>query len=465
MPCCAELSLLDLAVLSLFFLSLLAASYLSHKQSHKTTSSYFLMGRKLTLPMFLGTLVSTWYGSIFGVTQIAYEEGIYNFFIQGVFWYITYLLFAWLIVPKIMDSREILTLPDLVGSRVGPLAAKVTAVFNIVDILPIAYVLSLGLFVQGVLGTPLLISMLLATLLVAGYTAVGGLRSVVYTDMVQFVTMYVGMICLVATASWKLGPFGEIWAKLPPGHRQITGSDSLGSFAVWGFIALATLIDPNFYQRCFAAKNVRTARIGIILATVFWFCFDLLTTTAALYARVHMPNHDASQAFMTFALDLLPSGLRGLFLAAILATIMSTLDSCLFTASKITIANLIRPGKNRLIAGHRALILVFAVSSVAIAPVFGGDFKRIWKFFGSLGSGCLLLPVVLSVIGVARLDDRKFCYAVGISAAGAILWEFALRSAIESTVETFYVAVALNVGAMTILPGPSSELRQNLVDK
>jgi len=44
--------------------------------------------------LFVGTLVATWYGGIFGVTFIAFEKGLYNFLTQGVFWYIAYLIFA-----------------------------------------------------------------------------------------------------------------------------------------------------------------------------------------------------------------------------------------------------------------------------------------------------------------------------------------------------------------------------------
>ena len=50
------------------------------------------MGRKLTLPLFIATLVATWYGGIFGVAQIAFENGIYNFVTQGFFWYISRVL-------------------------------------------------------------------------------------------------------------------------------------------------------------------------------------------------------------------------------------------------------------------------------------------------------------------------------------------------------------------------------------
>ena len=77
-----------------------------------------LMGRKLTLPMFTATLVATWYGGIYGVAELAFKNGIYNFITQGFFWYLTYLIFAFFLVDKIAPYKAI-TLPDLVGKIFG----------------------------------------------------------------------------------------------------------------------------------------------------------------------------------------------------------------------------------------------------------------------------------------------------------------------------------------------------------
>ena len=67
---------------------------------------------------------------------------------------------------------------------------------------------------------------------------------------------------------------------------------------VWYVIAMATLVEPAFYQRCYAAKTESVARRGIGLAIVFWVLFDLMTTTAGLYARALLPDlADPVQAF------------------------------------------------------------------------------------------------------------------------------------------------------------------------
>ena len=87
------------------------------------------MGRQLTLPLFVATLVATWYGGIFGVTQIAFEKGIYNFITQGVFWYFTYIIFALFMVTKIRKFHAV-TLPEMMGRLFGPKSEKLSAIFN-----------------------------------------------------------------------------------------------------------------------------------------------------------------------------------------------------------------------------------------------------------------------------------------------------------------------------------------------
>src|SRR5690606_37724200 len=79
------------------FILLLTGLFAWYGQRNTSRHDYWdllLMGRKLTLPLFVATMVATWYGGVAGVTQIAFETGLYNFLTQGIFWYLTYFLFA-----------------------------------------------------------------------------------------------------------------------------------------------------------------------------------------------------------------------------------------------------------------------------------------------------------------------------------------------------------------------------------
>ena len=240
---------------------------LKKKQGEKPMSvlDYLLMGRQLTLPLFVATLVATWYGGIFGVNEITFNYGIYNFVTQGVFWYVAYLIFAFFIADKVAKYQS-LTLPDLTNRMFGPKSAKVAALFTFFYITPVAYVLSLGMFLHMVFGIGILPGMALGTLFAGLYSVWGGFRSVVFSDLVQFFVMCSAVLLVVVFSVGTFGGLGFLKANLPASHFTITGGNSWMNTLIWGFIALSTLIDPSFYQRCFAAKSPSVVKKGVLIS-------------------------------------------------------------------------------------------------------------------------------------------------------------------------------------------------------
>ena len=173
------LSLFDWIIFCLVLMATFFAVVYGHKLKNQESNEeahileLLLMGRRLTLPLFISTLVATWYGGIFGVTQIAFEKGLYNFLTQGIFWYIAYLIFAFFIVDRVASYKAI-TLPDLVGKLFGPKSSRLSALFNFFNVLPIAYVISLGLFLKALFGGPMILMMGIGLLVVILYSLWGG---------------------------------------------------------------------------------------------------------------------------------------------------------------------------------------------------------------------------------------------------------------------------------------------------
>ena len=182
------LSTLDYFIFFLVAIATLLFIFVGQKKksSDLTESESFmdlmLLGRKLTLPMFVATLVATWYGGIFGVSKIAFENGIFNFVTQGFFWYLTYLIFALFLINKISKYKAV-TLPDLVGQIFGPKSAKLAAIMNILNLVPIVYTISLGLLINMIFGIGEINGMLLGIAFVFSYSFFGGFRAVVFSDI------------------------------------------------------------------------------------------------------------------------------------------------------------------------------------------------------------------------------------------------------------------------------------------
>ncbi len=438
---------LDLGVIIFILLLTFAAILFGHLRRPKDTNKfldYMVMGRRLSLPMFVATLAATWYGGIFGVNEITFNYGIYNFVTQGVFWYIAYIVFAVFLVGKIKSYQSI-TLPQAAGQLFGERARKTAAVFTFFNVLPISYVLSLGLFLQLVFGFELLPAMALGTAVVCLYTAWSGLRAVVFSDIIQFSVMCLAVAIVSLMSFHTFGGLEFLKSTLPATHFSLTGGNGVLNTLVWAGIAFATLVDPSFYQRCFAAKDVKTAKAGILICTLIWFCFDLCTTSGALYARAVLPNALPAHAYFLYAVQLLPSGLRGFFIAGILCIILSTLDSFLFIASNTFAYDLLKDKfKNKLLANQIFFFLIGGIS-ILLAMFFDGSFKKIWFVLGSYMAACLLVPMMIGYFFPKKISDGQFAFSVWLSAIIVSVWNLLPRAGFWAEVEGFYIGLLVNI--------------------
>lgn len=436
-----------------------------NKQTAEMTPlDYLLMGRQLTLPLFVATLVATWYGGIFGVNEITFNYGIYNFVTQGLFWYAAYLIFAFFIAEKVARFNS-MTLPDLTGQMFGPKSAKVAAAFTFFYITPVAYVLSLGMFLHMVFGLSVLQGMIYGTLFTCLYTAWGGFRSVVFSDLVQFFVMCGAVLLVVLFSLHAFGGLSFLKANLPAGHFSVTGGNSWANTLIWGFIALSALIDPSFYQRCFAAKSPAVVKKGVLISTFIWFCFDLCTTAGSLYARAVLPNAEPAQAYFFYSVQLLPAGLRGFFVAGILAIILSTLNSFLFISSNTLSFDFLRKRFQNVVFSNRISIFIVGILAIVMAQLFKGSFKEIWLVLGSYFSACLLVPILAGYLWPNQISDRLFVCSSLTSAAAMTAWRFIPKHEVLEALDPFYIGVATGLILLILCRSKYDKIFQRITDR
>ncbi|MGB0452272.1 MAG: sodium:solute symporter family protein [Bacteriovoracaceae bacterium] len=424
----------------------------NHRKKLKKQTSiidHLLMGRMLTLPMFIATLVATWYGGIFGVTEIAFNNGIYNLITQGVFWYVSYLIFALFLLPKVY-SKESVTLPNLIENTIGPRSAKLSSLFNFINILPISYTIGLGLFLKTLFNLDLSISMLLGLAVVLSYSFKGGFRSVVFSDMVQFFVMCFSVAFVLIFSIINFGSWDYLTSHLPESYFSPFGNQPLLEVFAWGLIALSTLVDPNFYQRCFAASSEKVARKGILTSTLIWFLFDICTTFGAMYAKAAMPQADSSGAYLAYSLDLLPNGLKGFFLAGILATVLSTLDSYLFLSGTTFSYDILKKRNQNGIKFHRIGLVCSGLLAYILALTFEGNIKAVWKSLGGLSASCLLFPVLFSQFSNRKPSDKQFFFACILSAITVCSWPLMKKPLGLEIIDSLYVGVLVSFSCLTL---------------
>jgi SSS family solute:Na+ symporter len=409
-----SITLLDTIVfISVFILTLLAVAYGRHrfKKSHHSEdkSELLLMGRKITLPLFVVSLVASWYGEISGVTAFTFEHGLFSFLTQSLVWYVAYLIFAFILIKKIPKTNAS-TFPELVGNHLGPRAYRITSVLTILGMIPIASVLAIGIFLHFLTGWPTFLSSAIGVVCIFSYSMSGGLRSVVFADVVQFTAMVSAVIMVALFSILNFGPPSHLVSLLPPEHLQLTGGKPFSEIFIWSFIAMSTLVDPLFYQRALAARDEKQARAGILWATLVWFIFDCSAVIGALYARAHMPSLPANESYLRYAMEILPSGLRGFLLAGVFSAIVSSLDSHLFSASSMVAFDLLKKDKFNKRRLQLAMVGV-GLGALLITPFFD-NIATVWKVMGALSSSCLLFPWLLMMVFPKYKSEVRFLSSV-----------------------------------------------------
>ena len=419
---------LDWGLVALYF-GFLAAVWLRLLGKRSTAVEYLVAGRRVTLPAFVATLVATWYGGILGVGEYSYRYGISNWLVFGAPYYVGALLFAIFYARRAREAA-LYTIPDLLDRHYGRAPALMGAFTVFIGYAPAAYVLMLGTLFAAMFHLPLVPCVIAASLFSVFYIDKGGLRTVVFTDQVQFTLMYLGFIVMLAFLVGQHGWLPYLHQRLPASHFTWNGGNPPAAVFVWYFIALSTLVDPGFWQRAFAARDPAIARRGVLISIVCWIVFDFLTTFTGMYARAVLPHLDAPVfAFPELARVTLPPGALGLFYLAMIATVMSTIDSYGFIAAatlgRDVMWRLRRDADEaRIPAYTRGGLWIAAVFATALA-VMKQSVIDLWHDLGSIVTPTLLLPVGTALLGRGRLDPRWTLAAMLVPFAVTLGWVIA----------------------------------------
>jgi len=246
--------------------------------------------------------------------------------------------------------------------------------------------------------------------LTVGYTLLAGLLGVVFTDALQFVLAIGGCVVLAFFAVGEVGGLGALLDSLRErgDTLQMIPLPSDGE-AFWAFVIYVGIkswaagnTEGNGYtaQRILATRNERDARLASLWYGIAHFALRPWPwIVVGLVALVQYPGlEDPESGYVRVMLDVLPTGLRGLLLAAMLAAFMSTIDTQLNWGSSYLTNDVYK----RFIdpaASERALVRVARASVVLLAAV--GTFATLgmesvsgaWKFLASIsaGTGLILL--------------------------------------------------------------------------
>ena len=409
--------------------------YANYKQ--RSVDDYFVAGRRMG-PFTIACLwLASWVGgaSIVGSSARAFDMGV-----TGV-WYILAIALGCLLfgltlaekVKRVGDAERHLTYPDFIEHYYD---ARTRIVATVTTVLAFtAYsagqLMAAAAILQVLLGWDYGQALMLSSAIVIMYTATGGYLAITYTDWVQFVLLFVGIVLIgLPIAIYQVGTWSDLQAALPPSYFDPGAWGWSKIAALVGSIVLSFFVAMDSYSRSFAARDARTARNGALLAVVFMLPIALAATWLGMASAVLFPDAASSSGILTtFIVETFPIGLKGLALVGVLAAVMSSADICILTAS----ANYTRDVHQRFLQpdiGERSMLRL----SILASTIFGmmaafmawkmQDIIDVLQLGFTINGAALFLPTIAAFYW-RRADSTAAFWSICLSLATVLGWRLA----------------------------------------
>ncbi|MHB9147783.1 MAG: sodium:solute symporter family protein [Candidatus Amoebophilus sp.] len=333
---------------------------------------------------------------------------------------ISFIITALLIAPKVARFNNCLTMGDLMKGFYGPYSGIIAGSLGLLNALLLVgmELHVLGIICEGLLGIPAKWGIIVGGLVLAAYSAHGGIKSVTTTDILQFIMLAVFIPLIAYKAVGKIGGIREVIQQTPAAKLEIfthkNFSFYLTLFLMW--IIPAGMIDPAIIQRLLMAKTGEQLRNQYLVVAAFDPVFRIAIMLIGLAAFILYPTIKAEQVIPHVIHNLLPVGVQGLAIAGVLAVAMSTIDSYLHAAGLTLTHDIIQPiyeKKNKLInevkCARYATILI-GVGAIYIGlkanDILGLAFDAL-----EFTSPLLMFPLLSGIMGL-KTDKQDFYVAL-----------------------------------------------------
>ncbi len=421
---------LDWIVLGLFVLGLVAIVVWVSRMKEDTSSDYFLAGRDAGWIAIGASIFASNIGSehLVGLAGAGASSGMAMAHWEMHGWLI--LMLGWLFVPFYARSG-VFTMPEFLEKRYNSASRSLLSIISLVSYVLTKVAVTVyagGIVFKEVFGIESLwgidffwIGAIGLVVITGIYTTIGGMKSVLYTSVLQTPILLIGSITIVIVGLIKVGGWGEMQAIFEQSKNLTAHGDSMlglmrspqdPEFPWTGVILGSAIIgfwywntDQFIVQRVLAGRNQTQSRRGAIfgaylkLLPVFIFLVPGLIAFA-LNEKGLIDLTDSDAAFPTLVNQLLPIGLKGIVVGGLLAALMSSL-AALFNSSAalftIDFYKKYKPQaseKNLVFVGRMATIVIVALG-IAWIPVMKGIGKVLYEYLQDVQS--LLAPGIASV--------------------------------------------------------------------
>lgn len=396
--------MLDIVIVALYFAGMISIGIISlYKGNASKKDSFFVADRKGSTFIISGSLCATIIGAsaVVGMAGLGFSRGL-----TGVWWLLSGtigLLVLFVFFAKKVRKEGLYTLPELVERQYDKNTGIVAAILIVISWLGViaAQIIAASVVLSVLIPLPVTVLMLITTAVFVIYTALGGQYSIIRTDFIQSIILFIGIIICAGFLISKFSITGNTLNSLPGYYFSFPVSSNFGWAEVISMIILvgATyIVGPDIYSRLFCSRDEKTARNSALLTALVLIPIAFIIVFIGMGAKVFFPDIIPDESFSTIIRELLPVGVSGLVIAALLAAIMSSADTCILTTSTILTEDILKrlfpkmKDKKELIISRGNIVLIGCIALV-IAVFIGGIIKSLLLAYTIFTSG-IVIPVI-----------------------------------------------------------------------
>ena len=413
----------DWVAISIYFLILLGIALWVIRKKENNTEDYFLAGRNVGWFVVGASIFASNIGSehVVGLAGAGAGDRLPMLIYEIQAWVV--LILGWVFLP-FYARAGVFTMPEFLEKRFDARSRWILSVFSIV-----AYVLTKisvtiyagGIVVSALLGIDFWTGAIATVILTGIYTVLGGMRAVVYTETLQAVILVIGAAALTIIGLDHVGGWESMKETVTPEYLNMWRAASDPDFP-WPPLLIASTITGIWYwctdqyivQRALTAKNIKEGRRGTIfgallkLLPVFLFLIPgVIALTLKMRGELQWDSPD--EAFPVLMSNLLPSGLRGLVAAGLLAALMSSLASVFNSCSTLFTVDIYKklrpntPEKKLVRTGQIATVIVVIIGIIWI-PIMANISGVLYEYLQSVQS--YIAPPITAVFLLGIFHKR-----------------------------------------------------------
>jgi SSS family solute:Na+ symporter/sodium/proline symporter len=399
----------------------------------KTQEDFMVAGRRLTWPVLVGTLLSTWIGSgsIFGGGNLGFHQGFAALWQPAGAW--LGIVVIYFVAGRARRFGQF-TVPDIMEARYGVVARVLATIATVISYtIIVSYQFRGGGRVLNLVipqisyESGVLITFMVAT----GFTVFAGLMSVAYTDIANGVVIVAGTLIALPFLVQEAGGWGQIRAALPASRFSLLGTmtlkEALGFFLPTLFLLLG---NANMYQRFFAARDEREARrscvgwvLGVMLVETLVIALAVVGSSMPQFRDLAVPE----TIIPAVARHGVPAAVGCLLLSAIVAIIVSTADSFLLVPATNLVRDVYqrfinpRADERRILLYSRLAVVLLGLLAYLMIAVFQDILSAVVSAYTIYGAA--VTPALLAVFFWRRATPRGGSASILVGTLVWLVWE------------------------------------------